>query len=543
MLARLADRIVPDILGRLSNNLTPKASSTIAGFLKDINYFEEPRKFVNIGVELDKTKRDEAPKKTKAQPQIHVENVDIDEVIDILSHEVEMPTFDINDASLTSEQLMNLAIYAGIYRDLFGSYRPRRGPIHFTVEQAQRMSQFVPYHWITDQPFARSKLNFEELPPLPIFMPVVNIKAKFFDDSLGDTKEESTLVHTAYHGNFIPASEAFNKPAIVMNEYHQVESEESMNSNEAHKQDPKESFHSVILVNLDSIHDNTAMLHWMITDIKLSSKSGHEVCKYLPCHGIRGFGYSRYVFVALRHNKELYPEVTKIDDYTPSKRKFSLPEFIDKHRNKGIVPVGLSWFQTSWDISSNRVFHDYLNLRSPEYEYVQPEMGKRPDQAYPGKVPFNIFLDHCRNKRDINEQVLLERLKIVDSEGYQDQYCTPEVPRTAIQGRINPIWLHNTMFKKNNRLGYWRGLRPASATLPLNNNADLDYPIRPLAQPDKVAPDNPNKYPAVKRTKPFSKLPSSRPVNEFHNVFVQDGHENWVAEAKMMMEKVKKDNK
>lgn len=469
----------------------PRTQQTISEFLEEINYFNDRNELKNIGVQSTINTNEEATIKQqnveKLIDESQAECPDLDE----LGYQGEAPQFDLADAAISQEQLKNLALYAGIYRDLFSDYHPDRDHITFTWDQARRLDTYVPKYWITDLPFARAQRQPRPIDTIHYFEPVVKIHASF-------PKDEHA--HVAYHGNIIPASEALDKPTIAL-----------LNRTDA-------KYHSVLMLNLDHLHENAALLHWAIANIQ--SEDQRELCDYLPVHGIEGFGYSRYVFVAMQHSSPL----DRLDcDFALGTRKFDIKSFMESHADKDMRPVGLSWFQTQWDESSNAIFHDYIKIPAPVFEYIQPEPVKLPKVDYPKRVPFNIALDSERDQKDINEQVILARLKEIDPfESYKDQYEKPRVPPTIHTDQTCPSWMNNVNFKKQTKTGYWRGLRPASATLPLNNNTDLDRPIRPRKN---ELPEHHNVFNPRPRRKLLRNLPYSRPNEEHQSTLIQENHE------------------
>lgn len=505
---------------------------------------EKPKPLINIGLELDQ--QEKAPKKEtiKKEPA----KVSVDEIFKTLMVDAEVPPLNFDDARIEGQALVDLAIHSGIFRDLFDTHIPDRDHIKFTPDQAERLNKLVPYHWITDQPFARVERNPTEPKPIIYFNPLIGISARFVNEN-----DKDLYAHDSYYGNIICASEAMKRPAITLDGKAFLETQ---SENIVYKENfdnwtsgqvkvvnfggKADKFYSVALVNLDHLHENSSNLHWMISNIATNNQDGvseyDEICDYLPVHGIEGFGYSRYVFLVLQQDSKLDPEASRINSFSLESRKFDVKTFINNHKDINMVPIGLSWFQTTWDITSNSIFHNYLKQKAPVYDYIQPKPTPIPKVGYPGKIPFNVFLDHERDTKEINEQVLLERLKEVDPYDYKDQYVPPKVPPTVFEDKNIPSWMVNVMFKKKNKIGYWRGLRPVSATLPLNNNADLDYPIRPIVPSSKVPPGHPNQYLQNNRKKMHKDMPTSKPVNEHEAVFVQEGSERYLSDIKKMME-------
>lgn len=540
----------------------PVTQQTLSKFLEDINYFEEPKQFINIGLD-SKAFVKKPPSLRKNEPFVSAsgnnsnnpesfDEKNIDELVSKLSTDVEPPPLNYDDARIKGRELGTLAVHAGIYRDLFGNHEPDREYIKFTPEQAERLDKLVPYHWITDQPKARVEHFPKQPEPIKYFEPIIDISARFVSNPASSPNVAETSSNLSYYGNIIPACGAQEKPSITLDghvlnpDLSSPKTESQFNNwtpgkvELANFPDGHSHYHTVILLNLDSLHEKSSNLHWMLANIRPSSDGDviyDEICDYLPVFGIRGFGFSRYVFLTLHHDKPLSTESNRVSDYSLDARKFDASIFLDKNQAAGLTPVGLSWFQTTWDISSNRVFHDYLKMKAPTYEHVQTTNLSRDKPFYPPKVAFNSFLDRCRTKKSINEQVLLERLKNVDPFDYKDQYVPPRVPPTVHQETGQPSWMHVVNLKKKNQMGYWRGLRPASALLPLDNNADLDHPTRPLESSSKVPPEFPNRF-GVKRRQQLKDMPISLPPNEHQAVFVQEDHGVHLSKVAEMMKEL-----
>jgi len=547
----------------------PITQPTLQQFLNEINYFEEPSKLVNIGLTMDEPSssgrelgRDQS--EVQSERDMAEENLSDDQVsslVGLLGQEAEVPEFDSDDAALDPQQLFNLALNHGIFRDLFDRYVPQTDHINFTPEQAQRLDRLIPDYWITDLPYSRVKRHRPEPRSLYCFRPVMDINVRFVHNDSHPGSQTTHYAHTVYHGNVIPASEALVKPSITLDGHWTLQNPQANLVKPAEFKNWKpgnltfnnledssnRNFYSILMLNLDYLHPDLPNLHWFITNISVANQKNDgslmydELCEYLPVHGIKGFGHSRYVFLVLQHTSKLNVDELKIESPSPNARKFHMKDFIDRHAAINMTPVGVSWFQTSWDESSNKIFHDHLKMKAPVYESILPtlEPSEIDKKAYPGKVPFNVFLDHCRSTKDINKQVLLERLNSVDPFDYRDQYVPPKVPPTVFLDEKVPSWMHNVLFKKKNKIGYWRGLRPASATIPLNNNADLDYPIRPIASSKKTPPGFHNIYQGKPLLKKAKDSPYSRPVNEHQSVFVQTDHKIHVEQARKMMEDLK----
>lgn len=532
----------------------PITQTSLEQFLKDVNYYEDPTNFSNIGFNLEKEKTMSKLKKEKSIDRDQ-KTPDIDAILESLAVDSEPPPLDLNDAIMNPAMLTNLAVSDGIYRDLFTDYKPDREYTYFTREQAEKMDRLIPYFWITDALQSRVKKT-EKPTPLPIFKPYVYIYASFISQTSEQSREEE-FAYKSYHGNIIPACQALQKPSITLDGALLGGKATDLNSGQTNwnqgsinlvnfKNCP-DKLYTIVLLNLDHLHENAANLHWMIANISPNStaqQNYEEFCDFLPVHGIQGFGYSRYVFLALQH-EDVLKNNYNTKDYSLQSRRFNMSSFLEENKDINLTPVGLSWFQTAWDQSSNEIFHNWLKIKAPVYDYVHPKPEGRKFEPYPGRIPFHLYLDHTRDKKEINEQVLLERLRKIDpTSSYKDQYVPPKVPPTIHQDELSqPHWMKSTIFKKHNKIGYWRGLRPASALLPLDNNVDLDNPIRPLAPASKTPPGEPNEYPHSIKYRPFKNLPHSKPADEHDAVYIQDSHEVHLEKAYQLMEEFRSKEK
>lgn len=136
------------------------------------------------------------------------------------------------------------------------------------------------------------------------------------------------------------------------------------------------------------------------------------------------------------------------------------------------------------------------------------------------------YLDSFRDPKDISKSVLLDRLKMVNPfESYKTERLYPTFEGRPRLPHIHPIsldtpeWMRQNIRKKRAFVGRFRGLRPASATLPYNNNADLDAPLWPRINPDINPLNVPNPYPDGKRRpKNVKQTLWAKPLNEHHSL-------------------------
>ena len=58
-----------------------------------------------------------------------------------------------------------------------------------------------------------------------------------------------------------------------------------------------------------------------------------------------------------------------------AKRTFKTRQFFDDNK---VTPAGLSFFQSDWDSTLTKFFHNTLNMREPRYEYDFPPYYTKP---------------------------------------------------------------------------------------------------------------------------------------------------------------------
>lgn len=119
------------------------------------------------------------------------------------------------------------------------------------------------------------------------------------------------------------------------------------------------------------------------------STTGDVVVPYLPPCPPRGFGYCRIALV-------LYKQNGKMDNWNPNsnytslrERNFSTRDWYIKNENH-LTPVGLKFFQTTWDEAVPGIYHEILGMKEPCYEYDIPEPYREEQKVLPPEdVPFN----------------------------------------------------------------------------------------------------------------------------------------------------------
>ena len=92
--------------------------------------------------------------------------------------------------------------------------------------------------------------------------------------------------------------------------------------------------------------------------------SGQELAHYIQPFPMRGTGWHRCAFVLFEHLKPLdfeFPESRSDQQLQIKDRHFNCKQFFSKFEAH-MKPVGLSFFQTEWDLSVKDFFHKTLSL-------------------------------------------------------------------------------------------------------------------------------------------------------------------------------------
>ncbi|CAH0392229.1 unnamed protein product [Bemisia tabaci] len=230
---------------------------------------------------------------------------------------------------------------------------------------------------------------FEHLFGDAYFHPIVNLNIDFTHNEL------KIPVHK---GNIIKPEEAGSAPSVD------------------YKSDPN-SLWTLLLTNPDGHLSKTdsEYVHWFIGNIPGNNLSkGKEIFSYLRPFPPKGTGYQRLVFILYKQDKEI--DFSKHQKTSSSlnldDRDFSTYDFYCEHQDS-ITPAGLSFFQSDWDRSVSKFFHDDLNVKEPIFEYDYPVEYIKPQTWWPLREPFNLYLDKYRDPKQIAKEYFLRRMKKV----------------------------------------------------------------------------------------------------------------------------------
>ncbi|XP_045447672.1 39S ribosomal protein L38, mitochondrial [Melitaea cinxia] len=231
---------------------------------------------------------------------------------------------------------------------------------------------------------------FEHLYGEGFFIPQLNLEIFY------DIKDDTCL--PVYYGNIIKPAEALNSPLV------------------SYESDGN-TLWTLALSNLDGhlTENDKEYVHWLVANIPSNSiEKGDVIANYLQPFPLKGTGYHRYVFVLYKQDGRISYDIPLITSSSSlEERTFSTRDWYQKYQDS-ITPVGLAFYQSDWDPTVKEFFHKTLNLKEPIYEYDFPDPYIRPQEWYPRRKPFNLYMDKYRDPKQINKEYLLRKLKNED---------------------------------------------------------------------------------------------------------------------------------
>jgi len=239
-----------------------------------------------------------------------------------------------------------------------------------------------------------------------MFRPCVDLKVAY------EMPDDEECVLPVHRGNVLKPSDAVKQPEVEFS-YGEQEGDD-------------DSLWTLVMTNPDGHfeEDEAEYLHWMVANISGQggvadlATSGDTICPYLQPFPPYGTGFHRFVFV-------LYKQKTKLDlsEYQQSSdptagvnlrsRTFRSRQFFEAH---DVTPSGLAFFQSDYDTTLHKFFHDVLDMKEPKYEYnfATPYVEPWDDEwTNPGTESFNLYLDQFRDPKDQQEEILKKRLKSI----------------------------------------------------------------------------------------------------------------------------------
>ncbi|CAD5111139.1 DgyrCDS477 [Dimorphilus gyrociliatus] len=222
---------------------------------------------------------------------------------------------------------------------------------------------------------------------------------------------------------------------------------------------------SLILTNPDGnlIDNQSECLHWFIGNIPGNNiEKGDFLCNYLPPFPPRGTGLHRMVFLLFKQSGEInFEEERRTNSVNLQQRTFKVADLFKKH-SADLTPAGLSFFQTEYDDSVRETFHKTLDMKEPSYEYDFDPFYISPIKEYPHKEPFDKYYDRYRDKKDIGEEVLKLKMKMMSPfKPYEPEFKYPgahEHYKTQWGKHYKPTWLMRREMMMNRRLAQYKSL-------------------------------------------------------------------------------------
>ncbi|CAG4990147.1 unnamed protein product [Parnassius apollo] len=251
--------------------------------------------------------------------------------------------------------------------------------------------------------------------------------------TLGPKQKKQIADH---YGNVIKPAEALEKPLVT------YESNEN-------------SLWTLVLTNLDGhlTENDKEYVHWLVANIPSNSmEQGDTIVEYLHPFPLKGTGYHRYVFVLYKQNEKVSYDLQKVTLNSPLEdRTFYTRDWYQKYQDN-ITPVGLAFYQSDWDHTVKDYFHNVLNKKEPVYEYDFPPPYIRPQEWFPLRRPFNLYMDKYRDPKQINKEYLLRKLKNEDP--FKRPPAPLRFPNAHPLPKEMPSWLK--LHEKKIRLGWGR---------------------------------------------------------------------------------------
>ncbi|CAI2307851.1 unnamed protein product [Caenorhabditis sp. 36 PRJEB53466] len=208
----------------------------------------------------------------------------------------------------------------------------------------------------------------------------------------------------------------------------------------------KDGFSTLLMVNLDgnALEKKGEVVQWLVANIPNGQEvsAGKEVVEYLQPLPFYGTGFHRVAFVLFRHNQpiELNWNGTSLEN-----RIQAIAQFY-KNNESILTPSAIRFFQTSYDDSVKKALHS-LGLKSPLYEYEYTPALKPTQREFPEKPqPFDLYLDMYRDSKEVEQEILEQRLAAVQLEDVQEpKWVDPDYVENK---KKLPAWLHAKMIER-----------------------------------------------------------------------------------------------
>ncbi|CAG5082852.1 Similar to Mrpl38: 39S ribosomal protein L38 [Cotesia congregata] len=193
--------------------------------------------------------------------------------------------------------------------------------------------------------------------------------------------------------------------------------------------------------------------HWFIGNIPGNDiDKGDLLIDYMRPIPPMGIGLCRYIFILYKQNKQI--DFSEYHKEAPclelEKRNWKTIDFYRKYQDI-ITPASLAFFQTEWDQSLQDFYHHTLKMKSPKFEYDFPPPYIRPQEWFPIRQPFNLYMDRYRDPKDINKDFLMKKLQ--KTHPFKGPERPLKYPRAYAFDRDMPSWLKLELSKEQLKQG------------------------------------------------------------------------------------------
>ncbi|KAL6731052.1 hypothetical protein Aduo_001963 [Ancylostoma duodenale] len=239
--------------------------------------------------------------------------------------------------------------------------------------------------------------------------------------------------HGVYYGNTLSADVTSSRPQV------QIESVKAG------------GYNTLFMINLDGnpFEKEGSVAHWIVANIPDGKgvKEGEEVVKFVQPLPFCGSGYHRIAFVLFRHDQPM-KSFPQLNSDSLEGRVFSMSHFY-KQNEDVITPSSVLFFQTSYDDSVRKQLHK-MGLKSPIYEYKYNGPLKPAQREFPKKPqPFDLYLDMYRDPKEVEQELLEERLKRAQLDDYQaPKWLDPNYNENK---KNLPPWQHRRILAREGR--------------------------------------------------------------------------------------------
>lgn len=300
---------------------------------------------------------------------------------------------------------------------------------------------------------ARHYNIFKDLFQNGYFVPLVDLEVNFGGGGDNNNKDGGRV----FYGNKMAASLCQSAPELKINDVlnYQASSKSS------------KPFQTLLFLNLDGNFKNSQneALLWMIGNVENGAfEKGQELVAYQQPLPMRGSGWHRCAFVLFEHEKNIefgdyLSKALRMDGPVAKSggdqqqrllRDFKCSDFYLQFADR-LMPIGLKFFQTEWDLSVRQAFHTKYDLREPVYNLVQEPRFLPKYEKYPDNQPFNWYLDEYKDIKQTNEEVIKEYIRELSPfEPYPDE---SKFAKADLKPDLKPRWyrfeLKNVVSRKN----------------------------------------------------------------------------------------------